>query len=170
VEELSALPLEIDASVADRLVAAQIGYIARNEGQLAARAERGRVVDCHGDLRPEHVSLGPECEIIDCIEFSDTLRLLDSAEELSFLALECARLGQPAIGERLISEYRAQSGDAVTDDQLDFYASRQALNRAMLSARHLETAFFADAADRWIERTHWYLEQGHQRIQKALNR
>jgi len=61
-----------------------------------ARAEAGRIIEAHGDLRPEHICLEAEPQIIDCLEFSRALRILDPADELAFLALECERLGAPA--------------------------------------------------------------------------
>jgi aminoglycoside phosphotransferase family enzyme len=167
-EELTALPVEIDTSVSDRLVASQIGFIERHGAMLETRAENGHVIDCHGDLRPEHISLAEGCEIIDCIEFSDTLRLLDTAEELSFLALECDRLGRPDIGNQLIVEYQRESDDPIGTPLLDFYSSRQALNRAKLSAWHLEAPYFANSATQWIERTNWYLAVGQSKIHRAL--
>lgn len=167
-EWLSALPLEFDVSVSDRLVAAQVGFIERHTALLEERAGQGHVVDCHGDLRPEHVSLGEHCEIIDCIEFSSALRLLDSAEELSFLALECNRLNRPDIAEQLMNTYKLESDDFVDDRLVNFYSSRQALNRAMLSAWHLEAPFFADSGSRWIQRANWYLAAGQNHIKAAL--
>ncbi len=168
-DDLSALPGEIDVAAADKLVAAQLGFIERNVASLEGRAEQAHIVDAHGDLRPEHICLDDETNIIDCIEFSDALRLLDSAEEISFLALECTRLGRSDIGAEVIKLYEAESGDFVRDDLRDFYSSRQALNRAVLSAWHLEDPFFAATQTQWIERTHWYLQAGQSSIESALN-
>ncbi|MDJ0389609.1 hypothetical protein QMO56_15945 [Roseomonas sp. E05] len=56
---------------------------------LLAPLRAGRVVEGHGDLRPEHVFLGEPPAVIDCIEFDRGFRLLDPFEELAFLALEC---------------------------------------------------------------------------------
>ena len=62
---------------------------------LGARAQHHRIVEGHGDLRPEHVFLtDPPC-VIDALEFSRALRIADTADELGYLALECERLGVP---------------------------------------------------------------------------
>ena len=58
------------------------------------RVQAGRVIEAHGDLRPEHICLEPDPQIIDCLEFSRDLRLLDPADELAFLALECESAGR----------------------------------------------------------------------------
>ncbi len=62
---------------------------------LAARVRMGRIVEGHGDLRPEHICLGAPPVIIDCLEFSRDLRLLDPFDEFAFLGLECARRARP---------------------------------------------------------------------------
>jgi len=65
---------------------------------IEQRVTQGRMVCGHGDLRPEHVHL-PERPgrplVIDRLEFNDNLREVDPFEELSFLAVECRRLGAP---------------------------------------------------------------------------
>ncbi len=54
------------------------------------RVHAGRVIEAHGDLRPEHICLEPDPQIIDCLEFSLDFRLLDSADELAFLSRSSA--------------------------------------------------------------------------------
>lgn len=50
------------------------------------RVRAGRIVDGHGDLRPEHICLSDPIAIFDCIEFSLDFRCIDIADELAFLA------------------------------------------------------------------------------------
>ena len=168
-EQLSALPAEIDVSVSDRLVAAQLGFIDGHASLLEERARQGHVVDAHGDLRPEHISISDDPEIIDCLEFSDQLRWLDTAEEICFLALECERLGRPATAKQLHAMYRLETENPVADSLLGFYSSRRALIRAVLCAWHLEAPYFAGTESRWIGRMHWYLRTGLERIRSALD-
>ena len=52
-----------------------------------------RIVDGHGDLRPEHIWLDDPIEIIDCLEFNARLRAVDPFDEIAFLSLKCERLG-----------------------------------------------------------------------------
>src|SRR5690606_27194165 len=115
----------------------------------------GRIVDAHGDLRAEHVFLTETPQIIDCLEFSIELRWLDSAEEMSFLALDCDRLALPGIGDRLLTLYRRLADDPIPDALLGLYRSRRALARAVLSARRAAEGG-ADAAA-WRARARWYL-------------
>jgi len=68
-----------------------LSYIEREAALLRRRADSGRVIDAHGDLRPEHICLTSPPVIIDCLQFSDRLRVLDTASEIAFLMLECER-------------------------------------------------------------------------------
>jgi aminoglycoside phosphotransferase family enzyme/predicted kinase len=79
-----------------RIQGAQLQYLTVDADLFDRRVEEGRIVDGHGDLRPEHIYLTTPPAIIDCIEFSDELRRVDIADELSFLAMECQRLGDAA--------------------------------------------------------------------------
>ncbi|MCA9162562.1 MAG: hypothetical protein KDA62_06265, partial [Planctomycetales bacterium] len=60
---------------------------------LTTRVCDGRIVDGHGDLRPEHIYLAPSPTVIDCIEFNSDFRQIDVLDELCFLDMECVRLG-----------------------------------------------------------------------------
>ena len=55
---------------------------------IASRAETHRIVDGHGDLRPEHVCLIDPTVIIDCLEFNPRLRMVDPFDELAYLGME----------------------------------------------------------------------------------
>jgi uncharacterized protein len=106
-------------------------------GTLQQRAEAGRIVEGHGDLRPEHICLVHPPVIIDCLEFSRRLRLVDPLDELLFLTLECQRLGAGWIGELILAHYVEGSKDRPTDELASFYWSYRACLRARLSLVHL---------------------------------
>ena len=132
--------------------------VAANAGAFHARIAAGRVVDAHGDLRPEHVFLSAEPQIIDCLEFSAELRLLDSAAEIAFCALECERLGHAAVGRRIVELYRDGCADDVGADLLAFYRALHAFIRAKLAAWHLHDELPPATAEHWRQRTQWYLD------------
>lgn len=104
---------------------------------LEDRVKHGRVVEGHGDLRPEHICLSDPPVIIDCLEFSRELRLVDPFDELTFLALECELLGAGWIGERLIERCAQRLNDAVSPRLLEFYWVYRACLRARLALAHL---------------------------------
>ncbi len=123
---------------ADVLAAArrQTAWLGEHGPLLDARA--ACLVDAHGDMRPEHVCLEERPVVIDCLEFDRDLRLLDPLSELSFLALECRRLGMPWIGERLFARYTEHDGEPAPAALLAFYQSYHALVRAAVAIWHLD--------------------------------
>lgn len=151
-----------DGPVDRQLVAAvtdlQKEVLVTNAAAFARRAADGRIVDAHGDLKPEHVCLLPDPQIIDCLEISEKLRLLDTAEEVAFLNLECIRLGHAALAETIRERYRAVHDDAVPWVVWRFGRSMRALVRAFLSAVRLEEESAENGA-RYAARATWYLEQ-----------
>jgi aminoglycoside phosphotransferase family enzyme len=132
--------------------------LARQAAALERRAAEGRIVEAHGDLRPEHVCLEPVPLFIDCLEFDRELRLLDPAEELSYLALECELAGAGWIGEAVMAAYREASGDVPPAGLLAFYRGFRALVRAKLSAWHLIDHLDAVEEGKWLARAQRYLD------------
>jgi aminoglycoside phosphotransferase family enzyme len=117
--------------------AAQVDFLADDAGLLDARVSAGRIVEGHGDLRPEHVCLAPEAAVIDCLEFNRALRIVDPADELAFLAMECAYLGAPDAGELLASASLAAMGDEPPTRLVTFYKLFRATMRARLAIWHV---------------------------------
>jgi aminoglycoside phosphotransferase family enzyme/predicted kinase len=101
---------------------------------LAARVAAGRVVEGHGDLRPEHICLTHPPVIFDCIEFSREFRTLDLADELAFLASECDHLGAAWVGPQLFVQCAQLLGDHVPAALVSFYKSYRACVRAKVAA------------------------------------
>lgn len=56
---------------------------AASRGAIGDRVRAGRILDGHGDLRPEHVALIDPPAVFDCLEFSAELRQIDVVDELS---------------------------------------------------------------------------------------
>lgn len=140
----------------EALCAQQRTLLAAFSAWLDARVAAGRIVEGHGDLRPEHVYLGEPPAIIDCLEFSAELRWLDAADEVGFLALECERARAAALGRILLQSWRDASGDTVPDALLHFYQSSRACSRARLAIRHLREARYRGSPV-WRRRAMRYL-------------
>lgn len=104
---------------------------------LADRVAAGRILDAHGDLRPEHVYLGPPLKIIDRLEFSASLRAVDPLDELAFLDLEMERLGHPAAGARTARRAIAALHETAPPELYLFYRCYRATLRARLAVAHL---------------------------------
>jgi aminoglycoside phosphotransferase family enzyme len=106
--------------------------------ELGERASAGRIIEVHGDLRAEHVWLGPPVQIIDALEVHDELRWLDAAEEIGMLALECESASAAWASTHLRTRYRHLAADPISDALFDFYQALRGINRAMLASWHLE--------------------------------
>ncbi|MFN4175705.1 hypothetical protein [Phenylobacterium sp.] len=104
---------------------------------LVDRVQAGRILDAHGDLRPEHVYLGPPLKIIDRLEFSPSLRAVDPLDELAFLDLEVERLGYPEAGARIARRVAAALHEQAPPELHLFYRCYRASLRARLAIAHL---------------------------------
>ena len=114
------------------------------DGVLRERSAEGRVRDCHGDLRAEHVLLGEPrgLEVFDCVEFDPQLREIDVAADLAFLVMELAAAHREDLAAALLTGYRDAGGDPGPDRLLEFFAAYRAWVRAKvhaLRARELES-------------------------------
>lgn len=132
-------------------------YLSRERGIFDARIKAQRIVEAHGDLRPEHICLADPPVFIDCLEFNRRFRCLDTADELAFLAMECEHAGAPLIGPVLFETYRQYSGDDPPHLLVCFYKAYRAQMRAKLSIRHLGSCDYGDT-DKWVQRTKAYLQ------------
>lgn len=122
----------------EALASAQLRLLEQKPLLFERRVQAGRIIEGHGDLRPEHICVGQSLAIIDCLEFSRDLRLLDPVDELSFLFLECERLGEPCVGRWFLEAYRDASGDEYPPALLHFYRVYRALRRARIAAQHVD--------------------------------
>src|SRR5262249_26377306 len=108
------------------------------------RLDAGKIIEGHGDLRPEHICLENHPVIIDCLEFNRSLRLHDPVSELTFLNLECCRLGAPEIGRLILDTYLQQTGDDPPPELFHFYKTYHASVRAKVAIWHLRDSAVRD--------------------------
>ena len=133
-----------------------ISYLNRREPLFRERILRGRIVDGHGDLRPEHIYLNGTPRIIDCLEFRSDLRLVDPVSEIAYLALESRRLGDDRVETQLLQQYKQRTGDNLSQDLFRFYAALNALIRARIAIQHLSEPGARSPAE-WVSRAAEYL-------------
>lgn len=112
-------------------------FVANCANLLASRVHRRRIVDGHGDLRPEHVWLDHEVRIIDCLEFNTRLRTVDPLDEIAFLTLECERLGAAWAGQYIRKGVERGLHEHMPAELFLFYRSYRATLRARLAIAHL---------------------------------
>lgn len=140
----------------EEITAGQLAYLYSHRPLLEERFIAGRIMEIHGDLKPEHICLGSEPVIIDRLEFSKELRIMDVAEELSFLSMECEALGDARPGKIFFEEYIASTGDNVPLSLINFFKIKKAMTRAYLVARHVEEKAYRDDP-KWLLKANNYL-------------
>jgi len=114
----------------------QLLYIRNSPEAFDRRVREGRIVEGHGDLRPEHICLEGPPVIFDRLEFNRQFRIVDAADELASLAMECERLGVPWVGEGLFDVYADITGDRPPSALVRFYMTYRACLRARLAILH----------------------------------
>jgi aminoglycoside phosphotransferase family enzyme len=127
----------LSAALVEAVHQAQRQFLVHTPELLEHRATDGRVIEGHGDLRPEHVCVESLPVIFDRLEFNRTFRLIDPADELAFLAMECDRLGAPQVEPELLGAYRRFTGDYPPPRLIWFYKAQRACLRARLAIWHL---------------------------------
>jgi len=148
---------DLPRELVERVVEGEATFLADRSELLAARARDGRILDGHGDLRPEHVHLGPPLRLIDRLEFNARLRWIDPFDEVAFLGMECDRLGAGWIGPRLIEGLAERLHDRPPPALLDFYTGHRAAMRARLSIEHMRDPN-PRTPERWPRQARTYLE------------
>jgi aminoglycoside phosphotransferase family enzyme/predicted kinase len=106
-------------------------FLSQRTDLLELRQHGGRILDCHGDLRLEHVNLAPDrtC-IFDCIEFNDRFRFIDVASDVAFLAMDLDFHGRPDLASGLTRDMAERLNDPGLLEVLDFYKCYRAHVRA----------------------------------------
>jgi aminoglycoside phosphotransferase family enzyme len=137
---------------------------------LLNRLQQRRIVDGHGDLRPEHIWLGDDVKIIDCIEFNARLRAVDPLDEIAYLDLECEHLDAKGIGAYFRPCVMQALHDRPPFSLYCFYRCYRAMLRARLSIAHL-LAQRPRTPEKWRPRALAYLRiaaSDARQLEKAL--
>lgn len=131
-------------------------FLACKGALFVKRLEERRIVDGHGDLRPEHIWLGNDIKIIDCLEFNARLRMVDPLEEIAYLDLECEHLGMKGVGDIVWRHVSQALRDQPPLSLFHFYRCYRAMLRARLSIAHL-FASNPRTPEKWRPQTLSYL-------------
>ena len=125
----------LGAATLDTVRAWQLGFLDRHPDRFAARVERRRIREGHGDLRLEHVYFEDGRPlIIDCIEFNERFRMGDVASDAGFLAMELEARGRADLAGSFLGRFALESDDYDLYDVVDFYLSYRAWVRGKVAA------------------------------------
>ena len=109
-------------------------YLAGREELFARRVTAGHSVDGHGDLLADDIfCLDDGPRLLDCLEFNDTLRHVDTLSDVASLAMDIERLGRADLAARLLDAYTAASGDCWPDSLAYLYIAYRATVRAKVA-------------------------------------
>ncbi len=109
-------------------------YLATRESLFRRRQAEGRIRDCHGDLRAEHVCFAGGLTVIDCIEFEPRFRQRDVAAEVAFLAMDIEDLGHKELARRLVRRYSELADDPDLPSLVPFYGCHLAYIRGKVDS------------------------------------
>jgi len=102
---------------------------------FAARARDGTYRECHGDLHLENLLYrGGKVIAYDALEFDASLRNVDVASEIAFLAMDLVAHGRADLAHLFLSGYFETGGGYSALDVLRFYLVYRALVRAKVRA------------------------------------
>lgn len=119
--------------------------LSQGENLLRERVIKRKILEGHGDLRPEHVCLLQPPLVIDCLEFNVQMRQVDPFDEIAYLSLECDMLAMRSgtyVGTAWVITHLVNGLTNALDEQIDpallqLYMAHRAILRARLSIAHL---------------------------------
>src|SRR6266516_1120585 len=131
----------LDTATYDLIAGYIHGFMEQRSSLFASRISEGRIRDCHGDLRLQHVYILeregadtarqlPRLAILDGIEFNERFRYSDVASEVAFLTMELEAASHCNLARAFVEGYVAVSGDQALRELLPFYACYRACVRA----------------------------------------
>ncbi|MEN3046097.1 MAG: gluconokinase [Candidatus Hydrothermales bacterium] len=103
---------------------------------MLKRVKGGKIKDCHGDIRLEHVTFFEnKIRIIDCIEFNERFRFGDILLDAVFLKMELDSMDRSDLGEEFIRGWLNKTGENFDEIKplYYFYLSYRAYVRAKVT-------------------------------------
>ncbi len=99
------------------------------------RKSNGFIRQCHGDMHTGNMVLWQNrIFLFDCIEFNETLSIIDVISDLAFLFMDLDHGGETGLAWRLLNSYLMETGDYNALPLLYFYALYRAMVRAKVTA------------------------------------
>lgn len=121
----------LDAAAVSETQRLALQFIKARAVLFERRIAERRIIDGHGDLIADDIFCLPDGPVLlDCLEFDDRLRYVDSLDDACFLAMDLEFLGRPDLGEFLIEEYRRLVGDPAPPALAHFFIAYRAVVRA----------------------------------------
>jgi uncharacterized protein len=113
-------------------------FLKRKRRLFERRVKDGKIRDCHGDLRTDHIYFTGGIQIIDCIEFNERFRYADIAADIAFLVMDLDSLGADAVSRAFLEAIVRHTTDTDLYVLIDFYKCYRAVVRAKTAAFRLK--------------------------------
>ncbi|MDX2303099.1 MAG: AAA family ATPase [Microscillaceae bacterium] len=110
-------------------------FLNHRQGLLLKRIDEGKIQDCHGDLRSEHIYLeNDQVHIFDCIEFNESFRFIDQLNDLAFLLMDLEYRGHYDIAHYFAQKIIPKLEEDLVTELLDFYKIYRAAVRGKVNS------------------------------------
>jgi aminoglycoside phosphotransferase family enzyme/predicted kinase len=130
----------LDTATYDQIADYIYAFMRHRRSLFASRVSEGRIRDCHGDLRLQHVytlkgvtidsaQQLPGLALLDGIEFNERFRYGDVASEAAFLTMELEAASRCDLARAFVQEYVVVSRDQELRELLPFYSCYRACIR-----------------------------------------
>lgn len=105
----------------------QFYFLENNAALFQQRIDDGKILECHGDLKAEHVHVEDgEVNVYDCIEFNERFRCIDILNDVAFLSMDLDFRHKYNLSNFFVDEITKQVEEGEFMDLLDFYKSYRA--------------------------------------------
>ncbi len=122
-----------DANLYRIVQSATDAFIRRGKSLFESRIEEGKIRDCHGDLRTDHIYHFEGVQILDCIEFNHRFRFQDVAADLAFLIMDLEFQGFKDTASNILRLYLRRTKDRNLIVLIDFYKCYRAIVRVKVN-------------------------------------
>ncbi len=119
----------------DDILAFSRAFLQAQASFMARRAQEGRIVDGHGDLKASDIYIvDGEVKILDCIEFNRRFRYGDAASDIAFLAMDLDYHQHAGLSQAFVDAYVEASGDQEVTHLLGFFKCYRAYVRGKVNS------------------------------------
>lgn len=136
------------ATRADSLASWIAAEVARVRDAIEERVAAGKIRECHGDLHLANIVLHDgQLMAFDGIEFNESLRWIDVANDIAFLAMDLHARGRPDLAARVVNAWVEAADDHAATAVLPLYLVYRGIVRAAVAAiRHTQAVAAGDTA------------------------